>query len=486
MSKKYSYEEVKEIFNENGFDLLSNEYENCQKQLLCQDKNGYKMLISLDKLQNRKIKGSKFHKFNPYTINNINIFSKINNLGSKCIATEYENAKTEMPFVCSCGEIFHTSWNTFHSLHKTKCDNCSNNPFANKDYNYIKNELLKHGYYLDVNQDEYLGVTLTPLYVHDDNGYKYKLKYDAVLRGQKPDAISKNNPFAIDNINTFLKNNNKEFICVSEQYMGRDYLLEFKCLKCGEPIFSKWKNMNKKDNTNRSIIKCLNCDGRTESIHALVLKQMFKHYYPDTIEEETSCINPITGCILPTDIVNHRLKMAIEIQSEWHDREYQKIKDKIKKEFWINKGYKFYDPDIRDYSVLEMCQLFFDIKELPDYINYEYSNKLNIKKAQDLLNNNIPPKDVANILSVNVHVIYDALGYGKLFYSDNYTNQSYTPIVKIENNIVTDYMSIKEGAESNNLKPGSLCSALLEGRHEFGGYIWYYKKDYDKMMNKTK
>ena len=28
-----------------------------------------------------------------------------------------------------------------------------------------------------------------------------------------------------------------------------------------------------------------------------------------------------------------------------------------------------------------MCQLFFDIKELPDYINYEYSNKLNIKKS---------------------------------------------------------------------------------------------------------
>ena len=69
--------------------------------------------------------------------------------------------------------------------------------------------------------------------------------------------------------------------------------------------------------------------------------------------------------------------MAIEIQSEWHDREYQKVKDKIKKDFWLSKGYTFYDPDIRNYSVLEMCQLFFDIEELPEYINYEYSNKLN-------------------------------------------------------------------------------------------------------------
>ena len=85
--------------------------------------------------------------------------------------------------------------------------------------------------------------------------------------------------------------------------------------------------MNKSDNPNRNIILCPNCDGRTESVHALVLKQMFKHYYPDTIEEDKSCINPLTCCILPTDIVNHRLKIAIEIQSQWHDFEDIKIKD---------------------------------------------------------------------------------------------------------------------------------------------------------------
>ena len=38
------------------------------------------------------------------------------------------------------------------------------------------------------------------------------------------------------------------------------------------------------------------------------------------------------------------------------------------------------------------------------------------------------------------------------------------------------------GAKENGLNPGSLCSALLEGRHEFGGFLWYYKKDYDKII----
>ena len=37
--------------------------------------------------------------------------------------------------------------------------------------------------------------------------------------------------------------------------------------------------------------------------------------------------------------------------------------------------------------------------------------------------------------------------------------------------------TIKNGAEKYGLKSGSLTSALLEGRHNFGGHIWYYAKD---------
>ena len=182
---------------------------------------------------------------------------------------------------------------------------------------------------------------------------------------------------------------------------------------------------------------------------------------------------------MPTDIVNHRLKIAVEIQSEWHDKEYQKIKDKIKKDFWINKGYEFYDPDIRNFTILGICQLFFDIKELPEWINFDYSNKWNIKNAQNLLDKNLSPNDVAKELGINVHQIYDAIGCGKLHYSDTYINKSYTPIVEVDknNNIIDFFTTIKNGAEKYNLNPGSLASSLLEGRHDFGNHIWYYAKD---------
>ena len=476
MSKKYSYDEAKMLLANKDLILLDKEYINCKQPLLCLDKEGYKVLISIDNLNNKKIKGLRVHKTNPYSIENINHFAELNNLPSRCIEEKYINSKERMKFKCNCNNEFYTTWDCFHSLHKIKCDECSNNPLYKKDYLSVKNELEKFGYYLDLDEDSFEGVTITPLICHDKYGYKYRITYDEILRGKKPFPVSKNNIFSIENINTFLKNNNKAFKCISDNYLGRDYLLEFECIRCGEHIFEKWHNMSKSDNPSRSILICPKCDGRNESIHALVLKQVFKHYYPDTIEEDKSCVNPLTGYVLPTDIVNHNLKIAIEIQSEWHDRDYQKVKDKIKKDFWVNKGYSFYSPDIRDYSVLGMCQLFFNIDKLPDYINYEYSNKLNIKKAQELLNSNISPKEIAKILNTNIHVIYDAIGADKLHYSDTYIRKDYTPIVEVDenNNVVCFYQTIKDAAETYNLKPGSLTSALRRGRHFFGGHIWYY------------
>ena len=94
--------------------------------------------------------------------------------------------------------------------------------------------------------------------------------------------------------------------------------------------------------------------------------------------------------------------------------------DRMKKDFWISKGYDFYALDIRDYSILEMCQLFFNIKSLPDWINYEYSNKLNLKIVQELLNKGLSVIEVAEKLNINKHRIYDALHYNKLYYPKDY------------------------------------------------------------------
>lgn len=323
----------------------------------------------------------------------------------------------------------------------------------------------------------------TPITYSDVDGYMYSAKIKDIFDHRRRNIVHPKNLYSIYNINRYLVNSNIPFRCISSFYINNITDLEFVCDRCGSHVMKPWINIhrNDRDKQSRYHITCPNCDGRLESIHALVLKQIFKHYYQDTIEEERSCVNPSTGKVLPTDIVNHRLKIAIEIQSQWHDFPDQKVTDSYKKKFWLDKGYSFYDPDIRNYTVLEMCQLFFDIDELPDYINYEYSNKINIKKIQDFLNDGMPVLDIADKLGISEHRIYDALHSGKLYYPDNYRNACFIPIVQLDmcGKFIREFDSINEANRLYGFKVGGISRALSLGRHYSNGSYWYYKDEYD-------
>lgn len=293
----------------------------------------------------------------------------------------------------------------------------------------VKVILEKDGFFL---LDEYVNAKTKMLCKDSDGYYVYIILSNYLFRHGSGRRFDRKNPYTIQNINHYLKLNNIPFECISDTYKSASDILIFRCNRCGKIVELSWRNVNKNDNANRNHIVCSNCDGRNESLHASILKQLFLHNYPDTIVEDKTYRNPITDKICPTDIVNHRLKIAIEIQSQWHDFEDIKIKDKMKKEFWINKGYDFYSPDIRNYSILEMCQLFFDIKELPDWIDYNYGNKINVQKIQNMLDNNDTVLSIANKLDINPHRIYDAIYSKKLFYPSNY---------KYINNVKSEYIS---------------------------------------------
>lgn len=281
----------------------------------------------------------------------------------------------------------------------------------------VKAILKKDGFFL---LEEYIDAKTKILCKDNEGYYIYIVMSNYLTRHGIGRRFDKSNDYSIYNINHYLKIHNIPFKCISTKYISQNSLLDFQCNRCGEIVATSWHNINKNDNPNRNHVACSNCDGRNESLHASILKQMFLHYYPDTIVEDKTYRNPITNRICPTDIVNHRLKIAIEIQSQWHDYEDIKNKDKMKRNFWINKGYKFYNPDIRDYSILEMCQIFFNITELPKWINFKYGNKLNIKEIQNMLNNNMSVHKIADTLSINPHRIYDAIYSKKLFYPSNY------------------------------------------------------------------
>ena len=323
----------------------------------------------------------------------------------------------------------------------------------------------------------------------DVDGYRYSKNVENIIRNTKENKlVGKQNIYSLYNINRYLELHKIPFKCVSNEYIGAEADMEFECNSCKTHTFASWHDINKKDNPNRNYIICPNCGGRLESVHALVLKQVFKHEHPDTIEEEKSCRNPITGKILPTDIVNHRLKIAIEVQSQWHDSEYSKQKDLIKKQFWIDKGYTFYALDIRDYSVIDMCKVFFDIDEIPEYINMNYSNKINIKEVQKLLDDDYTVPEIENITGIKRHRIYDAIQSGKIKYPDQYYNSSCSPMIQLDKNgnYIREYSSINEIDRVCGFKRGAISSVLNKGRHYSCGYFWYRKDEYDQTNIDTK
>lgn len=333
-------------------------------------------------------------------------------------------------------------------------------------------------------------INLSLIEIIKDNGIlsyvKYKDEYGYIYSGIVSDIICRdhrkivNKDYALYNIQLFLDNENVPFQIISEQYEKVDENLQFKCKRCGEIVNAKWINICKKDNKNRHHILCPNCDGRTESLHALVLKQMFLHEYPDSEVEERSCINPNTNKVMPTDIVNHRLKIAVEVQSQFHD--WMPERDKIKRDYWINKGYNFYDPDIRDYTILQMCQLFFDVDKIPDYINYNYSNKLNLKEIQKLLDQNVPVHKIAEIQNVDPHRIYDNIRYGNLHYSSTYINDNFTPIIQCDKdgNVIGEFDSLADAARQTGVSNKAIGRALHMNRHYSGGSFWFMREDFNE------
>lgn len=480
--RKYTSDSFIKKLKENGYIYISGEYKNNYSKFKCYDSDGYIVYVCFNKIQQNK-KPLRFHKSNLSVIYNIMHYLKLH---PECECTyvsgEYINSSSILTFRCKCGNTFNTTFHNVRNLMKNKCEKCTG--YSNKlSYAEVKNNLLGKGYKLLIDEFDYKGITLTKLICEDINSYKYVVTYDKVMKNETHAPVHSGNPFSIYNINNYLRQNaNAEYTCISEKYVNKNTLLHFQHKKCGRIFTQTWNNISKKRNllnigVNKTGIRCPFCDNnQLESTHALVLKQVWLHEKEGTVVEDRSCINPETNHALPTDIVNHEEKIAIEIQSWFHDFDSQKIKDKIKSDYWKSKGYAFYAIDQRDYTVLEMIQLFFpNIQEIPQYIDFEYSNKLNDVYIQDLLNKGKSVTEIAKEINCKPHTIYDAIRYGRITYPLKYKKAVYSPVMQYSLNgeLICEYDSIKDAIKATGLK--SISSVLNSGRNVYGGYCWQYK-----------
>lgn len=311
------------------------------------------------------------------------------------------------------------------------------------------------------------------------------LAYNYIGKNSKdePSWFYVRNPYIIDNINKYLELNcGDNFTCISDkcECITRDTPLKIMCNRCGNIVTKSLHGM-RKTGVSRNIVACPNCDGNTESLHALVLKQIFKYYYPDSIEEEKSCINPNTKCVMPTDIVNHRLKIAIEVQGQYHKIPAQKERDLIKKQFWENKQYTFYDYPIDNVPVLTYIQYFFpDLKEIPDWVDFNYNSKLNLHVIQKMLDDGYKVLEIADELSINVHRIYDALHLGNLMYPQDYIKGTRRPVIMLDKDLryLKEYPSFSDAEIDNEITRGLIASCVYYGTYHSNGHYWIPKDLY--------
>jgi hypothetical protein len=107
-----TYDYVRKYFESNGFQLISDKYTSNKEKLNIKDNYGYYYFIRFD-VFTRINKPDFVSILNPYTIQNIKLWCKLNNKPFELVSHTYEGSNKKLKWQClhnDCGEIFEATW----------------------------------------------------------------------------------------------------------------------------------------------------------------------------------------------------------------------------------------------------------------------------------------------------------------------------------------------------------------------------------------
>lgn len=121
MAERLTQEFIEKEVEKRGYKLL-NKCVNSSTKMILQDVEEYLYVIRWGGFQQgNNLK--KFHKSNPYTIQNIKLWMKTNAIGYELLSTEYINNHTKLLFKCPKGHEFEMTWSNFQK--GQRCSVCS-------------------------------------------------------------------------------------------------------------------------------------------------------------------------------------------------------------------------------------------------------------------------------------------------------------------------------------------------------------------------
>lgn len=345
-TKRYSQEYIEEQLKKHGFYMFNGQkYVNTKTKFVVYDNDGYIYSTTYDNLRTSGFNLHKVSGFNPYSILNIKRYLWLKDAKTTLIFDGvYKKNNQKLLFKCDCGREYEETWNHIYGSDRLQCKYCGldrgrNNGDRKLHVKDIKEECEEKGLKLI-----YYNGNARSVHYQDKYGYKYNSSIFGV-RNYKDNiekAFCKTNPYTIENMKLFLKNNNiKTELLEDNSYKNfsvRNTKLKFKCSECGQEFYSYW---DKVAYLNKRL--CERCGHIKSNISFMVedyLKSLNIEYETEKRYDDCRNKNP-----LPFDFYLPKYNYCIEVHGHQHYYENKLFKqsledrqkiDEIKKSYCKN------------------------------------------------------------------------------------------------------------------------------------------------------
>lgn len=298
MGKKLTLEEVKQEFINRGYTPLFKDYKNANEKLLAKNNEGYKVIISLSKLKGNRIP-QPFYIDNPYTIDNIKLWLKINCSNYELISTIYESSSSKLVFKCKEHGEFEMTWNKISM--GQGCSKCSiekRSDLQRFSIEEIKKRVFNINLNIKIIDDIYINahskLRCECLICHN----KWFSSWSNLSKGRGCPKCAGTEKLNLDEIKKILKSINPNIVILSDTYNGNKEKLKCKCLICGYEWKSDWSHL-------RNCKGCPECTGNRRDYTIEIIKQKLFIINPNIEILSKKYINKNVKLLLKCKIDNH-------------------------------------------------------------------------------------------------------------------------------------------------------------------------------------